>query len=194
MNEGELDTALAELVEAVERVREQIAHPPYVLTAGAGTKPLEDESIPDVPCELEFSGEAIVHHVSSNDFLHFKEGMEVVEVERFMRIIYNAAQAAERISRIADIAYPAYSSATERYVSVLRDSLADMARLIGAKNYVKRTPDWLELADAEQEKDRDLKLAEAYSRLKEVRDSVPAIPPDIEEKITKTMNKISEER
>jgi len=120
--------------------------------------------------------------IRAQDVLEFEGGHEDIEVERLVRIIANASASAERVATFirtmgnselkADEAIP--HSAVQRYAATLRDSLGTLSYLMGGWQYVRKTPEWTEVAGAESELSDDksemgLQGAFIYQRLKTLR-------------------------
>lgn len=173
-NYDELDKALVGLSNAAAGVREKLMH-------------LPPQSNSDTGCQIRESM-GVVHYVTTGEYLDFGQGgQELIEVERLLRIIANASEAAGRLgvyikgSKSSDPTNPHKVSkpAAMSYAVKLRDSLGSLANLLGAESTSDRfleerssvftkekTVDDV-LEDAEK-----LTLAFVYQRLKTLRNNL----------------------
>lgn len=152
-------------------------------------------------------------HVQEGDVLHFPAGTEPVHAEVLVRTIVNAAASTGRVREYirgiirprakrqddddTTVELPRMIShmAASRYIASLDDSLVALGKLLGGAEYIPRTPDWLD-PEGKQD-DEDTRLAQIYSRLKQLRDgqvdSVPYANLDYHarQEINNIMNDIS---
>jgi hypothetical protein len=192
----ELSESLVGLSNAAAGVREKIMHLP---------QPASNSE-----CQLNLNKEnsvACIHDVDPQDILRFNTGKEDIEVERLLRIIANASEAAGKLKQYVDNSYTKNRehldapkrAVAQRYAATLRDSLGSLAELMGGEitsnRFYEERPSVFKkektindvLEDAEK-----LTLAFVYQRLKTIKRNIQQedINHPAAEQIQELMNEI----
>lgn len=100
----------------------------------------------------------VVTLVTTDSTIFIEGSLESIKIEQLIRILANASAAAERISvyfreaHLTDNLQVSYAAA-QRYAVILRDSLGSLTRVMNYQNYVKKSPEWNNLSEGEDEVD-----------------------------------------